>query len=537
MRLSSNLGWFIAVIAVFAFHSIAFAYDYPVVGQYSQNYQNVFDSIKAGKCDSMENELKTLSDSEGISSDIYKAICYFEKPEADKGFETLQKMLTSQEYDEVLYVTQSRIDKGDSDPRHIKFRGLALFNIGAFEKALTDLDLYLSLRMDEDVLYTIVDINISLKRFGKAEEVLTKAPDKNGRYYYRKGRIMLRTGRTVSALESLREVEPADEKVYPSSRMLIAEICSSSSRFLCAEKQYGLAEKTEEYADVVPEKLVKLEDKQKLFTGFLSLGEQYDTNVTSIDADELPGASEVSSGRTYAVADLKLNFYPGFADTVSLGTMHYKTWNYELPSYNMSTHKLYVQMKRLYDTFEILFPKISADITYFGGERYSTAVSAEASATYKQDTWSLRVPLKVTRSNYEGDEDTGINSKDGYKYKGSLIATKTFMQKYTFKLSGGYSVDDVKGNLKKKADTTFGAALSARLTRSFTPTLAADYGNYDYKKTDREDSYYSVSLKAIYLITPQIFLGGGVTWTKTDSSENAYDYKKTVTEASVSYTF
>lgn len=537
MRLSEGFVKILLLIFIISCTSFAFAYDYPVVGEYSSNYGKVFTAIKEGRCDNMKEELSALNEKEGVSPNIYQAICYFENGSDDKGFAVLDSMIQNQEYDEILYLSQTRIESGSEDARFIKYRGLAYFNIGAFRKALKDLEMYLAQKIDEDVLYSLTDIYISLKEFDKASQILEKAEVKNGRYYYRKGRIALREGMVVTALNNLRMVTPQDEKVYPSSKMLIGEICASSKRYICAEKEYTAAASTEEYADTAKEKLEKLDKTKKLFSGFISVGEQYDTNVTSIDENEIPGASEVESGRTYAVADIRLNFYPSFADTVSVGTMHYKTWNYDLHSYDMSTHKLYFQVKQAYDSFEVVLPKISTAITYFDGERYSRSISGEASFTYKLDTWRFTVPVKVTRSYYDGDEELPEISKDGYKYETAFDVTKTFANRYTFKIGAGYAKDDVDGWLKQKSDTTFNTSLRARLTSRFIPTLAFDYASYDYDDIDRDDSYYSYSLKAIYFITPQIFLGGGVTWTKTDSNEDAYDYTKTVSEMSVSYSF
>jgi len=537
MRLSELFYKLTLVLLLIACSSVLYAYDYPVVGEYNANYQSVFEAIKTGRCDNMQDELKQLSESEGVSSNIYLAICYFEKADNEQAVKTMDNMLVAQEYDEVLYITQSLIDKGNPEPRLIKYRGLAYFNIGAFPKAIIDFDDYLTKFDDQDVLFSLVDIHISLKSYNKASAVLERSTVKNGRYYYRKGRIALRTSKTVSALKYLRMVKPEDVRVYPSAKMLIGEICTSSKRYICAEKEYNLAAQSDDYSDVAKEKLVKMEESKKLFTGFLSIGEQYDTNVTSVDENELPGASEVDSFRTYAVADIKLNFYPSFADRVSVGTMHYKTWNHSLPSYNMNTHKIYFEMKQGYDNFEIVLPRMSAAVTYFGGEKYSTAVALSTIATYKMDTWTFSVPLKVTKSNYEGDELTADLSKDGYKYEGTLNVAKKFMDIYTWKVSGGYAKDDVTGVQKRKSDYTFKTSLSARWFERVTPTLGFNYALYDYDNINREDNYYSGSLKAIYVLTPNIFFGGGVTWTKTNSNENAYDYVKTVTEVSVSYSF
>lgn len=537
MRLSDVIAKTITIVFLIMSTSLVYAYDYPVVGEYNSNYQRVFEGIKSGNCEGMQADLQNLEEQEGVSPDIYLAICFFEKSNNDQAFKVISRMLSNQDYDEILYLTQSMIEKGNSEPRLIKYRGLGYFNIGAYKKATTDLEAYLVQHEDEEVRYSLVDIYVTLKEYDKATLVLNKTSTKGGRYYFRSGRISLRTGKVVTALKNLRNVTASDTKVYPSAKMLIGEICASSKRFLCAEKEYNIAAQTEAYSDTAKDKISNLEDSKKLFSGFLSIGEQYDTNVTSIDEDELPGASEVSSARTYAVADLKLNFYPSFADTLSIGTMHYATWNANISSYDMSMHKVYFSMKHGYDAFEVMLPKITAAITYFDDERYSTSTSIEGYGKYKMDTWTFTLPVKMTRSNYENDEATPTISKDGNKYEASLEVMKKFMKVYTAKVIAGVARDDVKGSLKKKRDTIFKTSLSARWFPKFTPTLGFNYANYDYDNISRKDDYYSYSLKGVYVLTPNIFLGGGVTYTKTDSNENAYDYSKTVSEVSVSYSF
>ncbi len=113
-----------------------------------------------------------------------------------------------------------------------------------------------------------------MKDYNRAAAVLEKkAPvKKNGRYYFRKGRLSLRTGKVVTALENLRMVQPADKRVYPSAKMLIGEICASSKRYLCAEKEYSKAAETEDYADVAKGKIAKLEDSKKTVQRFFQSG-------------------------------------------------------------------------------------------------------------------------------------------------------------------------------------------------------------------------------------------------------------------------
>ena len=536
MRLSEVLKKVIITNLIVLCFSVSHAYDYPVVGEFNTFYKNVFTAIDDGRCDSMSDELKELADKEGVSANIYLAICYFKKMESDKAFATLDSMLVNQEYDEALYTVQTEIDKGNSDSRLLKYRGLAYFNIGALNKSLADLEAYLADNTDDDALFTIVDIYVNLKDYDKAAESIEKASVKDGRYFFRKGNIALRTGKSVTALRNLRKVMP-EEEVYADATILIGDICTGTKRYICAEKQYEMAAAIEGKEESAKKKLEKMEDRKKRFNGFLSVGGQYDSNVTSIDEDEIADTSEVESFRLYAVADVKVNFYPSFADTVSVGTMHYVTSNENLHSYDMSTHKVYVMMKQAYDSFEIMLPKLSTAVTYFGDEKYSTAVTAEASGKYKLDTWTFGIPLKVTKSNYMDDEETGAASKDGYKMEGAFEVTKKFLEKYTAKVKAGLAHDDVSGETKVKDDKTLSASLSMKMFPRFIPTLTVNYANYDYRNISRDDDYYSTSLKAIYIITPQIFVGGGLTWTKTDSNDNSFDYTKTVTELSVSYSF
>ncbi|MGD9809351.1 MAG: outer membrane beta-barrel protein [Deferribacterales bacterium] len=536
MRLSYNYTKILTVLLTVFCLTSAYAYDYPVVGEFNSNYEKVFSNIKEGSCGSMDASLKQLEEAEGISGNIYKAICYFENNDSAAAMKTLDDMILLQEFDEVLYVVQTQMDKGNSASGLKKYRGLAYYNVGALDPALTDLESYVSETQDEDVTYVITDIYITKRDFASASASIEKSPVKEARYNYRKGRIALRSGNVNTALEYLRTIKPENTRVYPSAKMLIGEICAGSKRFNCAEKEYAEAAKSEDYSDMAKEKAAKLEERKKLFSGFMSVGLQYDSNVTSVDENEVPGASEVSSARIYGLADLRVNFYPSFAESISIGTTHYGTSNENYHDYDMSTHKVYVMMKKSYDDFEFTLPKISVGVTYFGGEKYSTSVTGEMSGTYKMDTWSFTVPLKVARYNFT-DEDSQEYSKDGYKYEGGLTVSKRFLDIYTAKVKAVIAHDDVDGEYKVKNDKTIGASISARYFEKLIPTFAVDYSKYDYSNIDRDDDFVSVSLKAVYVFTPNIFFGGGVTYTSTDSSEDAYDYNKTVTDLSVSYTF
>jgi tetratricopeptide (TPR) repeat protein len=513
-----------------------YAYDYPVLGEMNSTYQNVFKAIDEGRCDSMSSELQELYEKEGVSGNLYQAVCYFENGSKDKGFDTLAAMVVAQEYDETLYVVQRLEQKGESDPRVLKYKGLAYFNIGAFENALGNFETYIAQTGDSDVRYSIIDIYISLGDNEKAEAELAKIEQKDGNYFFRVGRLKLKEGRIVSALKNLRKVGSGDKEVYSSAKMLIAEICLSSGRYICAEKELRLAADSD-YKDLAEDKLAGLDDKKKRFSAFITLGEQYDSNVTSIDEDEVNGVSEEESFRTYIAADLKMNFYPSFSDKISVGMMNYKTWNHSLPSYNMSTHKIYASMKQGYDNFEIILPKVSAAVTYFGGEKYSTVATLETVGILKLDMFRFSIPLSVSKRDYHADTSTGDSDRDGYLYSGEIKMDHTFLKRYRFSLGAGYAVDDAEGALKQKKENSFSTGFSAKLFKKLTASINYNYSKYEYDEWDRDDKYQSVSVKAVYGLTDRIYLNGGYTWSTTDSNEDVYDYVKSVYEAAISYSF
>lgn len=536
MRLSMAVAG-AAIVSLFSAAPL-FAYDYPVVGDYNHYYQNVFDAIKQGRCSSMDSELKALSDSEGISVNIYKSICYFENNNADKGYSVMSSMLDNQEYDEVIYLCGTQDKKGSKDPRILKYRGLAFSNIGDMKSAADNLSAYLAVQNDDVVRKTYVDVLVSMQKYDEAAAELDKVSVKDGGYYYRLGRVSLKRHKLVTSLTALRAVPADDKEDYPAARLLISDICAGTDRFICAGKELNNL-KAPEYADTVTEKLKKLENEKKPFSGFLSFSEEYDNNVTSIDQDQLNGVSEKSSFRSAAAADLRYNIYPTFGDKMTLGLLNYKSWNYSVSDYNVESHKAYFMMQQGYDRYDIMLPKISAGVTYLGGEKYSENFSIESSGTYKMDDMSVTVPVKIEKRNYFSEVLDPSEDRDGLLYSIGANLFRVINSSVGAKAYAAYEIENTDGTEKDSRGYKLGASGIYSYDRNLTFELDADYAYYDYLHalTGRTDDYYSTGVLAMYRLSDVLFISGGVTWSKTNSSVNAYDYTKTVLNTTVGYSF
>lgn len=541
-RLMLSAGLF---ILPFLSPAALFAYDYPVIGEYSSTYQKVFDAIKAGKCRDMESELKALSSAEGISDSIYRSICFFENNQQKEGVLGLTLMLENQEYDEMVYVCNTQISKGNKSPELLKYRGLAYFNIGDMNGALADITSYTDQTGDTAMRYTLVDIYMSMNDFDRAEAELEKTSAKDDRYYIRKGKLAYRNGNTLLAVQSFRKVSAENQDRYDQAQSLIADICMMTGRFECAQESIaGIKNLNADFLQIKKDKMAQL---KKPFSIYLSAIEEYDDNVKSENEDV--GASGISSFRTAFVLDAKYNMYPLWADKAAVGLMNYRSFNMKegLSSYDLEMHKAYVQLTKSTDKVSYT-PKLTAGILTLGNEKYYESFGAELGSNVRFDGFSLSVPVKFEKRSYVSSPDPRAD-KDGYYYGITGEISKMFAQKYNLTLGAGVNVENTDGADKDNTAYTvsFGtlAAVSPKMTMTFSLDYTyADFYNSAINKNDgsglatiREDKTYNAGLKSIYKLTDSIFLSGGVTYTDVDSNVPEYKYDKTVFDVSISYAY
>lgn len=521
-----------------------YAYDYPVIGEYSSLYQKVFDGIKAGKCRNMEAELKALSAAEGISDNIYRSICFFENKQQNEGYIALSLMLENQEYDEIVYVCNSRMAKGDNSPELLKYRGLAYFNIGDLNGALADISTYTDKTGDNSMRYTLVDIYMSMNELDRSEAELAKVTERGDRYYIRKGKIDYRNGRFSPALEAFRKVTPEGQDRYNQAQMLIVDICMMSGRFQCADE--ALASTKGLPAEDITGKQEKMAQFKKPFSIYLSLGEEYDDNVKSENEDV--GASGISSFRTALVLDAKYNMYPSWSDKASVGLMNYRSFNHKegLSSYDLEIHKAYVQATKSTDRVSYT-PKFSVGTMSLGNEKYYDSYGVDLGTNILFDDFSLTIPVKLEKRNYVESVDPRAD-KDGLYYGFSGEIAKMFAQKYNVTFGAGVDFESVDGDDKDNRAYTLSFGTLAAVTKDVSLMFSADYTYTDFYNSAidsdgdgiafiREDKTYNLGLKTIYKLTNSVFVSGGVTYTNVNSNVVEYEYHKTVFDIGVSYAY
>ncbi len=518
--------------------AVSFAHNYPAVGTYNENYQKVFDLMKQGQCSSMDGALSELESSEGISGNIYRSLCFFDNGADAEGYNVFKEMLANEEYDEVLYVCSYIEKQGKRGALLNKYKGNALHNIGDAAGAEKEYRASLEQSEEAETRYMLADLLLAKGDTEKAETELKKSTVRDGGYYLRMGQCGLRNGRLTSAYSDFRQVDKTSPD-YPKAQNYLAAMCTASSRYVCAEKSIKNMAAADGYQDTVRIREDSLTSAKKPISLFLLLKEEYDNNVTSVDEDAVDSATQESSFRTSAVADIKYNIYTPYADKMSIGLFNYKSWNHSLSSYNLQMHKAYFMVKQGYDNFDITLPVISAAVTYFGGEKYSESFAVEASADYKMDSLTLTVPVKIESRNYYSDTSEDDYDKDGVLYAVSAKAVKTFLKKYSAGLSFGVEADDADGFEKDSTSYITELTGSARITDKLSVNASAQYTFSDFADSsdEREDDRYKTDLTVVYKINRSFFVTGGLTWENKDSSSDAYDYEKTVFSTAIGYSY
>ncbi|MGE4318832.1 MAG: outer membrane beta-barrel protein [Deferribacterales bacterium] len=518
--------------------AVSFAQNYPAVGTYNENYQKVFDLMKQGQCSSMDGALADLEAAEGISGNIYRSLCFFDNGADAEGYKVFGDMLAKEEYDEVLYVCSYMEKQGKKSALLNKYKGSALYNIGDTVGAEKEYRASLDQAEDTETRYMLVDLLLAKGDTENAEAELAKASVKDSGYFFRMGQCDLKNGRFVSAYGDFRQVDKTAPE-YPKAQNYLAAMCTATSRFICAEKSVENIASADGYQDTAKVRADALAAAKKPISLFLMLKEEFDNNVTSVDEDAVNSATEETSFRTSAVADIKYNIYTPYADKMTVGLFNYKSWNHSLSSYNLQMHKAYFMVKQGYDNFDITLPMISAAVTYFGGEKYSETFALEASADYKMDGLTLTVPVKIESRNYFSDTSEGDYDKDGILYAVSAKAVKTFLKKYSAGLSFGVETDDADGFEKDSTSYITELTGSARINDKWSVNASAQYTFSDYTDSseNREDDRYKTDLNVIYKINRSFFVTGGITWENKNSTTDAYDYEKTVLSTAIGYSY
>ncbi|QAR31996.1 hypothetical protein EP073_00835 [Geovibrio thiophilus] len=513
--------------------SAASAYDYPISGGSPENYTPVFEKISSGQCDNMTAELTELAEKEGVSQDFYLALCLFDSGQLAKGYAAAGRLVAAEDFDEAIYLMDREEKKDLYWPDVYKNKGFSYYGTGDLESALKYFLKYKTTKeSDPEVDYRITDIYINSGDLEKAEAELEAVRVKDDRYTYRRGILDLKKGNVQTAFRNFRGVSGENTEAYANSSYMIAEMCASQKRFGCSEKAYeAMASSSPNF---VRQKKQELEKQKKLFGAVIAIGEQYDTNVTSVDEDKVESFSEEDSFRTYIFADLRLSFYDVLYDRIDTGLLNYKSWNHSVSEYDAQSHKLYAGFIKKYDDFELTLPYVSYALTYMDGEKYSDTITLEAKGAYLMDKWRFYAPVSVTFRDYDTATPADY-SRDGTEYKGGLGVSRIFSKIHMASLEGHLGTEDTDGKFREVTTGELKLTYAGQVMKD--TTLQLDYNTilYDYKNGGREDRYHSAAATVLYKFLERHYINFGYRFSLNDSNEDINDYKKHVFDMGVSY--
>lgn len=508
------------------------AFGYPTAGGDESLYTNLFTKIEKGECAELESEFVSLSASgETINNVFYSTLCMIESGKVNEAYKGLETLIHDEDYDEALYLLNLREQKAPTDSKVYKYRGDIYESMAQTADALESYKIYQKRSGDPAADYLIVDFHIKHGDIEKATEELKMVRVRDERFHTRSAALGLIAGNTQTSLKSLRIAEKSQDpiKLAEASRV-IADVCLAYERYDCAEKTYANLPTDE--AEILTK---SMEQRKKRFGALIMLGEQYDTNVSSVDEDVSDFFSEEDSFRTYIAADLKLNFYGGIYDKTELGLLNYKAWNHSMPDYNAQLHKAYVGFTKKYDNFELLLPYLSYTYVLMDDKTYSDTFTVKAQGTYLKDSWRFYIPLEFALKNYRGEKED--YNRDGEAYKAGLGVSKSFGLRHIAKLEGHIGREEAEGKFRQITKSELNASYTNILTERLTMLIKADGIYYDYDEKGRHDFYASAGASLFYKLAERHFLSGGYSYYNNNSNDDTNDYDKHIIDISISYLY
>lgn len=519
---------------LFIFSAVAAqAYDYPTAGGGDALYQSLFTKIEEGRCEDLTADFEALSSAgEDINPDFYRNLCLFESGNIEDGYKGIEALIAEEDYDEAVYLLDRREQKDPVDSRVYKYRGDIGDLTGQPDEALENYKIYKRRSGDPAADYIIIDQYIKRGEYAEAKTDLEAVKVRDERYFTRRAVLGLSTGNTHASLTNMRKAAASSDPAKSAeASMLLAEMCIAAERYDCAEEAYAKALPPEELAAYKE----TLNRQKKRFGALIMLGEQYDTNVSSVDEDAADSFSEEESFRTYIAADLKLNFYGGIYDKTEVGILNYKSWNHSMPDYNAQLHKLYAGFTKKYDSFELLLPHLSYTYVFMDDKTYSDTFTVKFQGTYIKDTWRFYIPVEFSLKNYRGEKEN--YSRDGEVYKGGLGVSKSFGLRHLAKLEAHIAKDDADGKFRQLTKSELNASYTNIITDKLTLRLNADVIYYDYDENSRHDVYTGAGAALYYKFAERHFISGGYSYYKNDSNKDINDYKKHIIDLSISYLY
>jgi hypothetical protein len=263
------------------------------------------------------------------------------------------------------------------------------------------------------------------------------------------------------------------------------------------------------------------------------LGEQYDSNVTSVDKN-YTGISEEDSLRTYVVANIgaTYNFKYDFELTAKID--NYAAWNHSVSDYNYRIHSFATEIIKKFDNFSIKLPELKYELTYMDGDSYLNTFHTGTSLNLYLDSFEIEIPISYKNKNFKASAYDDYRDSDVYSggFKLKYNYNDIFYSKFIFH----YDIEDADNEYFDNNLTSGALSAYYKFFEYITVGLDYAYDYYDYKD-DRVDKHQRITATATYQYNAMVSFAVDLSYIDHNSNKDEYKYDKYVCGVAVIFEY
>lgn len=456
--------------------------------------------------------------------------CLLQQGDTKNAYLGIQQLIDEEDYEESLSFLDLIPVGQQILPNHNILKATALFRSGDLNRAKDVHSSELQSIKNLDVLVQRAQIYIQLNALGQAEKVIQSLPLEDNRTDYLKGVFLHRQGNLDGAIRSLRKITPSSS-FYVDSQLLIADSCFKMRRFSCSEHIY-LALKPDEPI-YFSHKLDNLNDKRSVVNMTFILGEQYDSNVTSVDENET-GVSEESSMRTFVLANLGAIYT--FASDVSISAEldNYAGWNHSVSDYDTRVHSIGLGVKKKFDGFDIQMPKVVYEHIAVDDSPYLNTLKIQTALDLYFHQFVFSFPFSYELKYFQ--KDPYRDERDSDVYRAGIDMRFTHRNKLVGQLRTAYGDENAEDSIYDNTAMSAEVSLTYQLFQKVLVGGKYKYELFDYRQS-RKDYHHSMTAFASYYINSALSVSGDVSRIDHQSSQRVHQYDKYVYSLFMKYTY
>jgi hypothetical protein len=460
-----------------------------------------------------------------------QTLCFNEQGDIDSVYKNINKFIQQEDSDEAYFLL-GKIQKDKiQEPLHWVLLFDAEYGMAEYDKAKNTYVNHLKDINNEEVDTKYILILLKEDDVETAEKTLeSKKFTNKDNINYLKGVIAFKKKKYYSAMNYLKKVSK-DNDNYFNAELYLSELCFNTGRFECSNRYFNAISSVEPgYSNF------KLQDikNNRLSVNFTAvLGEQFDSNVTSVD-QHYTGISEKESARTYLMANIDLG-YRFKHDFIVFGKSdNYAAWNYSAPDYNARIHNLGVGLVKKFDNFDIKLPEVEYEMTYMDDISYLDALKVSGAVNFYLDDFIFNLPVYYENKNFK--DGYYQSERDSDVYSGGLGLTYIFNSKFISDISISYDQENADDEYFDNNKTTADLFVTYIFSDRFKLDGEYEYSYYDYKNS-RTDHHNRATVVATIRITDMFSLAFDGSYIDHESNFKEHRYDKYVMGASVIFEY